>query len=64
VDAKNERTVLERAKVESLEPSKVSLMPEKLLDELTNDQLRDLFAYLQADKALPVKPQAAAPGGR
>jgi putative heme-binding domain-containing protein len=54
LDAKNERTVVERSKIESLEPSKTSLMPEKLLDTLTNDQLRDLFAYLQADA--PPKP--------
>ncbi len=53
VDAKNERTVLERSKVESWEPSPVSLMPEKLLDTLTNDQLRDLFAYLQSDGPPP-----------
>jgi putative membrane-bound dehydrogenase-like protein len=58
VDAKNEKTVLERSKIESLEASKVSLMPEKLLDELTNEQLRDLFAYLQADNppAVPAMP--------
>ena len=53
VDAKNDKTVIERSKIESLEPSGVSLMPEKLLDELTNDQVRDLFAYLQADGPRP-----------
>jgi putative membrane-bound dehydrogenase-like protein len=49
LDAKNEKTVIERTKIESLEPSATSIMPEKLLDELTEDQLRDLFAYLQSD---------------
>ena len=56
IDPKGERTVLERSKIESLDPSSVSLMPEKLLDELTLDQLRDLFAYLQADAA-PAAPR-------
>jgi putative heme-binding domain-containing protein len=53
VDAKNERIVVERSKIASLEPSPVSLMPEKLLDELTNQQLRDLFAFLQSDGRRP-----------
>jgi hypothetical protein len=62
VDAKNERTVVSRSNVESLEPSPVSLMPEKLLDQLTNEQLRDLFAYLQADRPpAPAEPPRKRP---
>jgi putative membrane-bound dehydrogenase-like protein len=49
VDAKNEKTVVPRAKIDDLKPSPVSLMPEKLLDELSDQQLRDLFSYLQGD---------------
>ena len=49
LDAKNKRTVLNRADVEELRESTVSLMPEKLLDELTDQQIRDLLAYLQSD---------------
>ncbi|MBT4868226.1 MAG: c-type cytochrome, partial [Planctomycetaceae bacterium] len=49
LDAKNKRTVLNRADVEELRESTVSLMPEKLLDELTDQQIRDLIAYLQSD---------------
>jgi len=44
LDAKNQRTVLSRADVEELRESTVSLMPEKLLDAMTDQQIRDLLA--------------------
>jgi putative heme-binding domain-containing protein len=47
VDAKNEKTVLARAKIETMEPAPQSLMPEKLLDPLDDQEIRDLFSYLQ-----------------
>ncbi len=49
LDAKNKRTVLSRADLDDLQESPVSLMAEKLLDTMTEQQIRDLFAYLQAD---------------
>jgi putative heme-binding domain-containing protein len=49
VDAKTQRTVLAQDKIESLEPSSVSLMPESILDPLDDQQIRNLFSYLQAD---------------
>lgn len=49
VDAKTDRTTLSQDKVESLEPSPVSLMPEGIVDPLDDQQIRDLFSYLQAD---------------
>jgi putative heme-binding domain-containing protein len=48
LDAKNERTIIPRKNIESLEPARQSLMPEKILDELDDQQIRDLFAYLQS----------------
>jgi len=51
LDAKNKRTVLERAEIEELAESPGSLMPDNLLDALTQQQIRDLFAYLQAELA-------------
>jgi putative heme-binding domain-containing protein len=48
LDAKNERTVLPRDKIDTLKVSPVSLMPEKLLDSLTDQQLCDLFSYLKS----------------
>ena len=53
LDAKNKRTVLNRSDLEELRESPVSLMPEKLLDELTDQQIRDLLAYVQSDGASP-----------
>lgn len=48
LDAKNVRTTINRADIDQLEPSVVSLMPERILDPLTEDEIRDLFAYLQS----------------
>jgi putative heme-binding domain-containing protein len=47
LDAQNRRIELDRDEIVSLEPSDVSLMPERLLEQLTPQELRDLFAYLQ-----------------
>jgi putative heme-binding domain-containing protein len=49
VDAKNQRTVLKRSDLEELKESPISLMPEKLLDDLTDQQIRDLLAYVQTE---------------
>lgn len=51
LDAKNVRTVINREDLEELQESSVSLMPEKLLDELSDQQIRDLLAWLQSDSA-------------
>jgi putative membrane-bound dehydrogenase-like protein len=50
VDAKNQRTKVPRDRIESIQESSVSLMPENLLKELKPQELRDLFSYLQSDK--------------
>jgi putative membrane-bound dehydrogenase-like protein len=49
LDAQNKKTVLNRDDLEDLKPSAVSMMPEKLLDTLNDQQLRDLFEYLKSD---------------
>jgi putative membrane-bound dehydrogenase-like protein len=46
---KNERTIIARDKIDDLAASAVSLMPEKILDPLSEQEIRDLFAYLQGD---------------
>jgi putative membrane-bound dehydrogenase-like protein len=53
VDAKNERTVLPRDQIDQMNPSPTSLMPEKLLDTLSDQELRDLFSYIQSDAPPP-----------
>jgi putative heme-binding domain-containing protein len=47
LDAKNQRTRISREQIEEMEESPRSLMPEKLLEQLSPQELRDLFAHLQ-----------------
>lgn len=42
--------VVPRAQIEDMKKSPRSLMPEKLLDPLSEQELRDLFAYLRASQ--------------
>jgi putative membrane-bound dehydrogenase-like protein len=49
LDAKNQKTLLANEDIESTERSAQSLMPEKILDELTADEVRDLIRYIQTD---------------
>ncbi len=48
MDAQGNKTKVAREDVKSLVASPVSLMPEGLLNALTPEQTRDLFAYLMA----------------
>jgi putative heme-binding domain-containing protein len=59
VDAKNQRTTVPRGDVEEIQPSEQSLMPERLLEVLQPQEVRDLFSYLQGEGPAP----AAASGG-
>lgn len=45
--------VLRRADVKSQSPSKVSVMPDGLADTLSDDELRDLVAYVRTLKTPP-----------
>jgi putative heme-binding domain-containing protein len=47
VDAKVQKTTIPRDQIEQLKPAAQSLMPEKILDPLSDAELRDLFAYLE-----------------
>jgi putative heme-binding domain-containing protein len=51
LDAKNQRIKVPRNEIDSLEESEVSLMPERILDALTPQEIRDWFAYLQETPA-------------
>ncbi len=50
LDGKNQRAKIGRDRIESLQESPVSLMPEGLLKGLKPQELRDLFSYLQCDR--------------
>lgn len=47
-DSQQGRTTVPKDKIKSLQASSVSRMPEGLLDSLSEQQIRDLFAYLQS----------------
>lgn len=51
--ADGQPTVLLRSEIEELRLSKTSLMPDGLLGKLSEQQLRDLFAYLRMSQPLP-----------
>jgi putative heme-binding domain-containing protein len=48
IQTANERIVLPREDVDQVKPSNVSMMPEGQLERLTDQEIRDLFAYLAA----------------
>ncbi len=48
-----QKTVLARADIDKMIPLAVSLMPEKLLDTLSDAEVRDLFAYITSDAPKP-----------
>src|SRR2546426_297278 len=52
VDADYRKTRIPRTDISKLDESEISIMPEGLLEKLTPQQLRDLFAYLRS----PSKP--------
>ncbi len=51
LDANNQRTKIQRTEVDELKEADVSLMPERQLDKLSPQELRDLFSYLQSSPA-------------
>ena len=50
VDSNRQKTLISRDTIEDSKPAEISLMPEGLLEKLTEPQIRDLFQYLQSAK--------------
>jgi putative heme-binding domain-containing protein len=44
-----QKTTIQKKNIEEMVPSAFSVMPEKLLDTLTDQQVADLFSYLQSE---------------
>jgi putative membrane-bound dehydrogenase-like protein len=61
IENKIVKTVVSKKDIEEMLPSAVSLMPEKLLDTLQYQEVRDLFAYLGSDP--PQGPKEKSPPG-
>jgi putative heme-binding domain-containing protein len=51
IDSKAEKRIVPRSDIEEIKPSSISVMPEKLLDSLDAQQVRDLISYLQTKPA-------------
>jgi putative membrane-bound dehydrogenase-like protein len=58
LDANNNRNVIPKSRIQISKSSALSLMPEKLLDPLTDPEILDFFAYVQGDTPIAA---AAAP---
>jgi len=54
-----QNVAIERKEIVEMKASALSLMPEGLLDPLTDPQVRDLFAYLRSSQPLVGKPPEA-----
>ncbi len=52
IQTANEQLVVPKAEIEERTLSKVSMMPDGLLQTLTNDQVRDLVGYLASPKQI------------
>ena len=51
--AEGQRLIVPRAEILELRAIQPSIMPEKILQSLTDQQIRDLFAYFRASQPLP-----------
>lgn len=54
IDANRQLTRIPKADIEEIKASSVSLMPDGILDNLSDSEIRDLFRYLQSP--VPAKP--------
>jgi putative heme-binding domain-containing protein len=54
-DAQQGRVTIPQNRIKSLQASALSRMPEGLLDSMSEDQVRDLFAYLRSSRQVTSK---------
>ena len=54
-DAQQGRVTIPQNRIKSLQASALSRMPEGLLDAMSEDQVRDLFAYLRSSRQITSK---------
>ena len=53
IQTANERIVVPREDIEAIKPSSSSMMPEGQLETLSDQEIRDLFAYLASSRQVP-----------
>jgi putative membrane-bound dehydrogenase-like protein len=59
VQTQNDAVVVPKSEIESRNQSGLSLMPDGLLDKMTNEELRDLIAYLASSRQVPLPKEQA-----
>ncbi len=52
----NEDLVIPKSEIEQTVVSPLSMMPEKILEQMSSQQVRDLFRYLQSPQQVPLPP--------
>ena len=57
IENKPVKTMVAKKDIDEMLPSAVSLMPEKMLDTFSYQEIRDLFAYLQTRAEPPAAPE-------
>ena len=55
IQTANERIVVPREDIEAIKPTSASMMPEGQLEVLSDQEVRDLFAYLASTSQVPLK---------
>ena len=63
IDSQGNKTEVPQADVDELSPSKTSIMPTGLLDQLTAEEIGDLMTYLKANKVSSKTQVATQPTG-
>ena len=61
VQTQNDAVVVPKSEIESRNQSSLSLMPDGLLDKMTNEELRDLVAYLANPSQVPLPKEQGKP---
>jgi putative heme-binding domain-containing protein len=54
LQTQNDKVTMPKRDIESRTKSAASMMPEGMLDKLTNDEVRDLVAYLASPEQVPL----------
>ena len=54
LDTATERVVLAKADIDERHESNLSMMPEGILEKLTDEELRNLIAYLASPSQVPL----------
>lgn len=61
IQTQTEKIALDLKQIEAIRESELSPMPEELLDQLSDEQIQQLFSYLQSPQQIALPEQSAVP---